>query len=127
VGVGDRSGVGAGVVSGVGSRGTHVRDGGFTGLWWASFVELAVRGVHGSVCVVGGVGIVTGDGGEGETRGSVLVVWARARESISSRTRTRLLIMRRTPLMSRLLVERADTSFRVDLKRWRKLEAMNNQ
>jgi hypothetical protein len=77
--------------------------------------------------VVGGVTVVMGvDGGVG-TGGSACVVWLWASESASSRTRTRLLIVRRTLLMSRLLVERVDASFKVNPREWRELEAMKNQ
>jgi hypothetical protein len=77
--------------------------------------------------VVGRVMVVTGIGGGIGTRESVCIVWLWASESVSSRTCTKLLIMRRTLLMSRLLVERVDTSFKVDPREWRELEAMKNQ
>ena len=73
-----------------------------------------------------GVSGIGGEIGTG-TPGSELVVSAWARESTSSRTRTKLFIVRRTLLMSRLLVGRVDASFKVDPRRWRELEAMNNQ
>jgi hypothetical protein len=76
--------------------------------------------------VAQGVGMTMGIGGESGARGSVLVVWVRARESVSSRTQTRLFIMWRTPLMLRLLVGRVDASFRVNPRRWRELEAIKN-
>jgi hypothetical protein len=79
--------------------------------------------------VVGGVGRATGVGGLGETEGSECIdwSWAEARESVSSKTQTRLLIVMRTLFTSRLLAGRVDTSFNVDPRDWRELEAMKSQ
>jgi hypothetical protein len=79
------------------------------------------------VGMVGGVMVVMGVGGGVGTGGSVCIIWLWANVSVSSRTRTKLLIVRRTLLMSRLLVERVDASFKVDLREWRELEAIENQ
>ena len=112
----------------MGSRGTQARDGGFVGLWCVSFVGLTLHRVHsGAMGMVGGVSVATGVGGRVGARGSEFVVWSQARESVSPRTRTRPLIVSRTLLMSMLLVVRVDTSFNVDPKRWKGLEAMSNQ
>ena len=76
--------------------------------------------------MVGSVGVATGIGGVGGPKGPVGVVWFWAIESVSSKTLTKLLMVRRTLLKSRLLVGREDTSFKVDPRRWRELEVMEN-
>jgi hypothetical protein len=79
------------------------------------------------VGMVGGVVVAMGVGGGVGTGGSVCIIWLWASESVSSRTRTKLLMVRRTLLMSRLLVERVDASFKVDPREWRELEAIKCQ
>jgi hypothetical protein len=113
-------GVGLGDGAGVGSRGTHARDGG---------VRVSCRGARGGLGVSVVIGLVVSTMGVvgcvavdvGGLRGAV---WFWASLSASSKTCTRLLIVWRTLLMSRLLVGRVDASFKVDPRRWRELEAM---
>ena len=126
VGEGDLGGVGVGVGAGVGSRGTQARDGRVGDSWWEACGGLDVCGdgvVVRVVVVMAGVG----SGGAVGVEELREVVWLWVIVSASSKTRTRLLIVWRTLLMSRLLVGRVDTSFKVDLRRWRELEAMRSQ
>ena len=126
IGEGERGGVWAGVGTGEGSRETQARDGLVGFCWWVSRVRLVVCGL-GSGGVVGGVSGVMGVGGLDGTRDTECGGWSRARESVSSRTRTKLLIVVRTLFTSRLLAGKVDASFNVDLRDWRELEAMKNQ